>query len=267
MKIKIPKNGDMYSYLILTLRREAKRLMYEEFGHIFNHTQTQVEINVITDPELLYQECIQFENIMTKDRIFDNIKKYENSYSGTSMYVTHKETYDVNGLLFIPKIKLVFYEPTLIKLLVHYLYNIDLFFEYMMYSIRHEVGHMIELISCNGKTEREMDVRRTCIRNAQNAHFMKWNDIRNNDRIERMYEYYNMPQEKLANEYANVDVNRLVEYNRILMMDLEAGTVINIEGHSLRRPNNIQQTVYNRNTTQNKMFPELTCFNRNVQYR
>lgn len=235
MELRLQKNQDIYSFLIKELTNEAYRLMNQEFGYIFNNTNVKIYVETISDSMLLYHECVECENMLTKEQILTNIKRYENTHAGTSMYVTNDD-YFINDTYQIRAIKLVFYKPGVTNLLLHYLYNLPLFIEYMKYSVRHEIGHMIELLSCIGKSYEEMDTRRQVIQNAQVSHFRKWDNIRNNDCIDRMYEYYAMPQEQLANKYANVDVNRLINYNRILCNDVDCGTVINIDGYSMNHP-------------------------------
>jgi hypothetical protein len=245
MQLRLPPGMDMLSYFITELTREAKRLLYNEFGYIFNNTDTQVIIETIDDPMLIYEDCIKNEPYLTKDLIFNNIKIFENRYCSTSMYVTHDEYYYSN-IFVLKQIKLVMYKPGLSKMIIHYMHNLSLLLEYMKYSVRHEVGHMIELMSCRGKTLDEMNVRRDTINNAQKSHFAKWNDLMHHDCIDRMYEYYAMPQERLANEYAHVDLEKLIEYNRKLCDEVDGDVYININGSVTHRQRPIQQTVYGR---------------------
>lgn len=241
MQIELKRNQSILDWLINEMIKEAHRLMSEEFGYIFNNTTTKVVIKVNDDPELIFEDCIQKENLLTKEKIYQNIMKYKNENAGTSMYVENLGCFQY-GRYQLPTVNLVFYKPGVTKVLIPFLYDFEYFVDYMKLSVRHEIGHIIELINCVGKSFQEMRSRYIDIVNAKEAHFSKWNNILKGDSIERMVEYYNMPQERIANMYAGVDPNELIEYNERLVNGVGMGVILNIDA-VVGRPN-IQQTVY-----------------------
>lgn len=244
MQINLKPGTDILNYVLSELGKEAKRLIYGEFGHIFNNCGTKIIIQVIEDPMLIYEECIQFEPRLNKDTALRNLKEFANKYIGTTMYVTNEGYYE-NGIYRLPKIRLVFYKTNVMKMTLRYLHNLPVFMDYMKLSVRHEVGHMIDLLTYRGRPYNEVEFMKAGIKRAQDNHYRKWNNIRRNDCIDRLYEYYEMPQEKLANKYAGVDPNKLIEYNRILWNEVDGGVTLTIVGQPNNPHSNIRQTYYN----------------------
>ena len=91
MDLKLQKNQDVYSFLISELTNEAYRLIGEEFGYIFNNKNIKICVETISDPMLMFHECVECERSLTYDQILANIKQYENTHAGTSMYVTNDD--------------------------------------------------------------------------------------------------------------------------------------------------------------------------------
>lgn len=263
MQINLKPGTDILNYVLSELRNEANRLVHGEFGHIFNNSGTEIVIQVIEDPMLIYEECIQFEPRITKDIALRNLKEFANKYVGTTMYVTNEGYYE-NGFYRLPKIRLVFYRTNVMKMILRYLHNLPVFMDYMKLSVRHEVGHMIDLMTYRGRPYNEVEYMKAQIRRAQDNHYKKWNDIRHNDRIERLYEYYEMPQEKVANKYAGVDPNKIIEYNRILWNEVDGGVSLIVSGCANKPHSNIRQTYYN-NYQQPQPQPQVYDYRRPQQ--
>ena len=251
MQINLKPGTDILNYVLGELFNEAKRLVYGEFGHIFNNSGTKIVIQTIEDPMLIYEECIQFESQLTKDKLLYNLKDFANKYIGTTMYVTN-EGYYVNGIYQLPTIKLVFYRTNIMKLILRYIHNLPVFMDYMKLSVRHEVGHMIDLMTYRGKTYEQVEYLKSTVRRAQQDHFNRWNNIRTDDCIDRLYEYYAMPQEKLANDYTGIDPNKLIEYNQILWGEVDSGVTLTVIGQPRQQHSNIRQTNYRQPTPEQR---------------
>lgn len=235
-EIRLTENRDLFSYFIVELRKEALRLMRTEFSNVFSKVNFTIGFELVDTGDLIYKNCI--ENIrgvpFTKEQIRVNIKKFENDFSNSNLFVMHEGYYDATDRFRLTELKLLFYKSGLMQGIIHYLHSFESYLGFMKYNIRHEIGHMIELISCDGMRREEMEIRNQTIQKATSDHYRKWNDIKHQDiGYQRVYEYYKLPQEYLANKLAGVDLDKLIKWNEILVNDLERGVVLYLDGEPL----------------------------------
>ena len=208
------------------VRKEFDRLINEEFKEVFEKFDVKPIVRYADRDAILWNNGITpifvgkkttatFEEL--RDVVF-NSAKTACRYPMMASYKGHfkDDKLKIEGLKIL--INLDAFKEKLIMNIEH----LDLVEQFLKISIRHEVGHLMDYISYDGVSKKDIEAMRDENNVARDKYYKKFFDDTgvkaDVDETERLTYYYaQIPCEASANELADVDLQELLRLENALM--------------------------------------------------
>lgn len=215
----LEKNQTLVFNMLNELHDYAMELINGEFKDIFK--DHPVEFRRTSTLRLYHQHILKPVGRLTKRMLRDKAKEFMFRYENCTFLAGHA-AYVVDNKIKVCDLSI---EIVVEQFFYHVLQNIehiDLLMESYHQSIRHEIGHLIDYINCEGMNVDEY----RALKKSDREGFVKFRDKYQDsvktfeDENKRMHAYYEMPAEARANKNVNLDPEDIIEMdNRLYYHD------------------------------------------------